>query len=48
MRAGLAFVAAVIGAGLALRGIVVPALIFFVAAAALAVWRAATFRRAKP
>jgi hypothetical protein len=41
MRAGLAFVATVIGGGLLLRGIVAPALDFFVAAAALIAWRIA-------
>ncbi len=35
MRAGLAFVAAVVGAGLLLRGVAGPAFCFFTAAAAL-------------
>ena len=44
MRAVVAFIAAVVGAGLIVRGVTAPALGFFAFAAALAAWRVAAYR----
>jgi hypothetical protein len=44
MRTGVADVASVIGAGLLLRGVFVPAAGFLAFAAALAAWRVGAYR----